>query len=88
MSDFLSHYDGTLTSIVSGQWGRGHWGQTGVGTQGDTLIPRQVSLEGQSVVQASAGARHTVALTANGKVFGWGDGEQGQLGMSNRWVTL
>ncbi|CAM6124002.1 unnamed protein product [Calypogeia fissa] len=69
-------------------WGRGHWGQTGLGTQDDTLTPRQVFLDGQHVVQASAGARHSVVLTASGKVFGWGDGEQGQLGMSNSAMQL
>jgi alpha-tubulin suppressor-like RCC1 family protein len=37
-------------------------------------------LEGKLVVQATAGARHTVVLLDKGEVYGWGDCEQGQLG--------
>ena len=49
-------------------------------------------LEGKLVVQATAGARHTVVLLDKGEVYGWGDCEQGQLGPCNRceffFVTL
>ena len=31
-------------------------------------------------VAVSTGGRHALALTADGKVFSWGDGEFGQLG--------
>lgn len=41
-------------------------------------------LEGKLVVQASAGARHTVVLLDKGEVYGWGDSAQGQLGTSYR----
>ncbi|KAI5073199.1 hypothetical protein GOP47_0011212 [Adiantum capillus-veneris] len=64
-------------------WGRGHWGQTGLGTLADVHTPTEVHLpQGELVVQAAAGARHTVVLTESGNLFGWGDGEQGQLGRS------
>ncbi|KAH7441352.1 hypothetical protein KP509_03G034500 [Ceratopteris richardii] len=66
-------------------WGRGHWGQTGLGTLSDVHTPTQVHLpEGELVIQASAGVRHSVVFTESGKIFGWGDGEQGQLGRSAR----
>ncbi|KAG6544026.1 hypothetical protein Mapa_014549 [Marchantia paleacea] len=62
-------------------WGRNLWGQTGTGPEEDTHRPGQVKfLEGERIVQVSAGARHSVALTDSGNIFGWGDGEQGQLG--------
>ncbi|OAE31917.1 hypothetical protein AXG93_4485s1040 [Marchantia polymorpha subsp. ruderalis] len=62
-------------------WGRNLWGQTGTGPEEDTHRPAQVKfLESERIVQVSAGARHSVALTDNGNIFGWGDGEQGQLG--------
>ncbi|KAL3687154.1 hypothetical protein R1sor_013463 [Riccia sorocarpa] len=62
-------------------WGRNLWGQTGTGFEEDTHLPVKIlSLRGERVIQVSAGARHSVALTDKGEVFGWGDGEQGQLG--------
>ncbi|MCO5551230.1 hypothetical protein L7F22_004729 [Adiantum nelumboides] len=72
-------------------WGRGHWGQIGLGTLADVHTPTEVHLpEGELVDQAAAGARHSVVLTACGNLFGWGDGEQGQLGKlaSNKVQTL
>ncbi len=75
----------TASGCCRCQWGRGLWGQTGHGTNEDILSPRQVQgLEGKVVLQASAGARHTVVLLDEGEVFGWGDCAQGQLGISYR----
>lgn len=45
--------------------------------------PRQVVSLSMYVVRKVAtnnGGRHVLALTADGKVFSWGDGEYGQLG--------
>jgi hypothetical protein len=68
--------DGVLFS-----WGQGHWGQTGVDSKEDVLAPKQVTaLEGKCVKQGSAGARHSIVLTDDGEIYGWGDNEQGQLG--------
>ncbi|KAH8943563.1 hypothetical protein BDL97_13G058500 [Sphagnum fallax] len=68
--------DGVLFS-----WGQGHWGQTGVDSKEDVLAPKQVTaLEGKRVKQGSAGARHSIVLTDDGEIYGWGDNEQGQLG--------
>ena len=36
------------------------------------------------IVQVSAGARHTLFLDKNGQVYGCGENEYGQLGMSVR----
>jgi hypothetical protein len=38
------------------------------------------ALEGKRVKQGSAGARHSIVLTDDGEIYGWGDNEQGQLG--------
>ena len=37
----------------------------------------------QCVWQVSAGSEHSAALTVDGKVFAWGWGEHGQLGVGN-----
>ena len=35
-------------------------------------------------VAVHTSGRHAMALTADGKVFSWGDGEYGQLGHGNQ----
>jgi alpha-tubulin suppressor-like RCC1 family protein len=42
----------------------------------DTFVPIAVN----GVVQLSAGERHSLALTAEGRMYAWGDNESGQLG--------
>ncbi|XP_020530583.1 ultraviolet-B receptor UVR8-like [Amborella trichopoda] len=70
-------------------WGQGHWGQTGLGVVEDTLLPTQVHcLQGLRIIQASAGSRHSIAVTDDGKVYGWGDGEQNQLGFTTNKIQM
>ena len=42
----------------------------------------------EHVVGTAAGINHSVALTADGRVYTWGDNEVGQLGMSECIVTI
>ncbi|CAN6482306.1 unnamed protein product [Victoria cruziana] len=70
-------------------WGQGHWGQTGHGIVDNVPLPREVcTLRGSRIVQASAGSRHSMAVTEDCKLYGWGDGEQHQLGDSKRIQLL
>jgi alpha-tubulin suppressor-like RCC1 family protein len=32
------------------------------------------------LVKVASGAHHSLAMTANGKVYGWGDAESGKIG--------
>ena len=73
--------------------GEGKSGQLGVvehGNYSDQPSPKVLSELSTYVVRrvaTSAGGRHAMALTADGKVFSWGDGELGQLGHGdNEWV--
>jgi alpha-tubulin suppressor-like RCC1 family protein len=64
-------------------WGFGEFGQLGHDDRGDQLAPRQVEagrFGGEKVVFVAAGDDHTVAVTAGGRLYTWGDGEYGQLG--------
>lgn len=63
-------------------WGRGGFGQLGLGATDNTCRPAVVggALSGVRVVQIAAGQRHSVALSSNNAVYTWGSGEQGQLG--------
>ena len=62
-------------------WGQARRGQLG---QGDMLVrpsPSLLSLPPlTTITKVAAGARHALALTACGEVWGWGDNSKGQLG--------
>jgi len=66
-------------------WGRNVFGELGDGTGGagcldgrdDKLIPVSVM---QNVVQVSVGSMHTMAITDDGSLWGWGRNNFGELG--------
>nr|XP_032812660.1 E3 ubiquitin-protein ligase HERC2 isoform X4 [Petromyzon marinus] len=63
-------------------------GRLGLGlTSGNISIPRQITALGNYVVKKVAvhsGGRHAMALTIDGKVFSWGEGDDGKLGHFSR----
>ncbi|CAH0722311.1 unnamed protein product, partial [Brenthis ino] len=64
-------------------WGLGEYGRLGHGDDITQLLPKMVeALAGFRVIQVACGSRdaQTLALTACGKVFSWGDGDFGKLG--------
>ena len=44
---------------------------------GDTLFKKGTK---NHLMKVASGSHHTLALTAEGKVFGWGDAECGKIG--------
>ncbi len=63
--------------------GEGTNGRLGVGGYSDVSAPRllvELSMYVVRKIAVNTGGRHAMALTADGKVFSWGDGEYGQLG--------
>ena len=66
--------------------GEGTNGRLGVGGLIDVPVPKILADLTTYVVRrvaVSTGGRHAMALTADGKVFSWGDGEYGQLGLGD-----
>jgi len=62
-------------------WGWGAYGRLGHGDEQDQLLPKKVeALAGRRVIAVSAGICHSFALTADGSVWSWGAGVDGQLG--------
>lgn len=65
-------------------WGQNEHGQLGLGFKSfanDFIKPeRNEYLSGKQIIDISCGYRHSIALTSNGKVFGWGDNSRGQVG--------
>ncbi|XP_061183765.1 E3 ubiquitin-protein ligase HERC2-like isoform X1 [Saccostrea echinata] len=64
-------------------------GRLGLGiSTGTVSVPRQITSLSQYVVKKVAvhsGGRHSLALTTDGKVFSWGEGDDGKLGHFSRW---
>lgn len=64
--------------------GGGEHGQLGHGDKINKLKPTQVqALDSMFVSQITCGWSHSVALTSDGKVWTWGNGDHGKLGLGN-----
>ncbi|XP_068720941.1 E3 ubiquitin-protein ligase HERC2-like [Montipora capricornis] len=63
-------------------------GRLGLGPfSGNVLMPRQIEALSQYVVKKVAvhsGGRHAMAITIEGKLFSWGEGEDGKLGHGSK----
>ena len=65
-------------------WGRGVFGQLGLGSNQSYSSPQPIEFLGSQIITSIAcGWQHTMALTQTGQVFSWGYGEDGQLGHGN-----
>jgi alpha-tubulin suppressor-like RCC1 family protein len=67
-------------------WGRNLWGQLGDdGARNSKSTPVNITLEfnlnaGETIIQASLGYSHSLAITSEGRIFTWGNNNYGQLG--------
>lgn len=65
-------------------WGSSSEGQLGHGMCEPSHIPRLIlSLEGIKIVQVECGWSHSLCLSADGRVFAFGNGDDGKLGLGN-----
>lgn len=70
-------------------WGWGAHGQLGLGDTKDRDVPTVIpELSQEGVVFLSCGDRHSFAITKDGRVFGWGSNEFGQLGCGKKRDTV
>ena len=77
-------YCHSLALIADGvvfSWGEGESGCLGHGTKRNRSRPGKIeALEGQHVIAVSAGRSYSLAVTANGALWSWGDACFGSLG--------
>lgn len=82
---FVVSQDGNLYAC-----GEGTNGRLGLGHNNNVSTPQQVPVINQYIVKKVAvhsGGKHALAITLDGKIFSWGEGEDGKLGHGNR-LTL
>ncbi|XP_063233987.1 probable E3 ubiquitin-protein ligase HERC1 isoform X2 [Bacillus rossius redtenbacheri] len=77
---FVIHGDGSLSAC-----GKGSYGRLGLGDSNNQAQPKRVPVSGvvKKVSSSKGSDGHTLALTAEGKVYSWGDGDYGKLGHGN-----
>lgn len=77
----------TISVTTSGTiytYGWSKYGQLGHGDFEDHLIPHKLeAFSGQIISQISGGWRHTMAVTSDGKLYGWGWNKFGQVGVGD-----
>jgi alpha-tubulin suppressor-like RCC1 family protein len=74
-------------------WGGNSNGQLGYGTTTNQNMPKLVSILSDGtditdIVAVAAGATHSLAMNANGGIYGWGGNLSGQLGDGTTSVSL
>lgn len=65
-------------------WGRGDDGQLGHGENSRQSLPNMIeSLEGIIITGIACRGSHVLAISNVGKLYSWGKGDEGQLGLGN-----
>lgn len=65
-------------------WGNNRLGQLGNDTQNDQRSPIPITTLGNNIIALAAGHSFSIALKADGSVWGWGSNRYGQLGDNTR----
>ncbi|KAH3837497.1 hypothetical protein DPMN_110888 [Dreissena polymorpha] len=79
---FLVSKEGYVTAC-----GKGSYGRLGLGDSTNQPLPKKLTFPKDRAIKAISSSKgsdgHTLALSRNGEVFSWGDGDYGKLGHGN-----
>lgn len=81
-----THTCGIATSGGTYCWGRNVEGQLGIGAGSGTRVHPTEVAGGLDYREISAGLYHTCAVTPEGRLFCWGENDQGRLGDGTQYV--
>lgn len=63
---------------------RGDFGRLGHGSCSDCFVPHPIkALSGKRVINVACGDTHTIAMTSDGSLYGFGRNQNGQLGLGH-----
>lgn len=65
-------------------WGNNQTGELGQGNKKDSAVPLRIASLARPIAAISSGTDSSLALTRGGRVWAWGDNDQGQLGTGYR----
>lgn len=58
----------------------------GIGNCENSYVPTEiVELRNLKIINITGGQHHTIALTVDGNLYGWGRNDDGQLGLGEDW---
>lgn len=63
-------------------WGKNRYGQLGIGSKENKLVPTQA--KNITASKVATGRRHTLALDSSNQLYAWGAGKSGRLGFSQK----
>lgn len=67
--------------------GKGSYGRLGLGDSNNQSVPKKLVLDPPRCMRKVSSSKgsdgHTLAVTVEGEVFSWGDGDYGKLGHGN-----
>lgn len=71
---FVLHVDGHISAC-----GKGSYGRLGLGDSNNQMSPKSIGISGpvKNISSSTGSDGHTLALTEEGHVYSWGDGECG-----------
>ncbi|KAL0271708.1 UNVERIFIED_CONTAM: hypothetical protein PYX00_008714 [Menopon gallinae] len=77
---FAVHTNGSVWAC-----GRGSYGRLGLGDSINQSQPKRINIDGvvKKLSSSKGSDGHTLALTENGRLYSWGDGDYGKLGHGN-----
>ncbi|ELU01326.1 hypothetical protein CAPTEDRAFT_215877 [Capitella teleta] len=79
---FVIDNDGAVSAC-----GKGSYGRLGLGDSSNQTAPKKLSFDATHLVKKISSSKgsdgHTLALTVEGALFSWGDGDYGKLGHGN-----
>lgn len=86
---YIIHASGYLGQSTYIHAYRGDFGRLGHGSCSDCFVPHPIkALAGKKVINVACGDTHSIAMTSDGALYGFGRNLNGQLGLGNNSDVL